>query len=88
MISVMLKETSTNGSSDGADLFFPVSIYLILQLRGEFAECAKLLKTNIVYIRMFRHEDRLHGEDEYYLTSFESALEFVQNITMGDLKLE
>ena len=47
-----------------------------------------MLKTNLVYIRMFRHESRLVGEDEYYLTTIESAVVFVQNMTTGDLKLE
>jgi len=55
--------------------------------RLEDAEIYRFLKTNLAYIRNFRHEERLGGEDEYYLTSLESAMEFVQNLQESDLKL-
>jgi hypothetical protein len=31
--------------------------------------------------------DRLSGEDEYYLTTLESVVEFVQGISPKDLKI-
>ena len=44
------------------------------------------LKSNLVYVRCFRVE--LQGQEEYYLTALESALEFVQNLQASDLKLD
>lgn len=81
LVSTMLQETSNSGEPDGADLFFPAQIYALFQLN----EC-KNLKTNLVYIRCFRLG--LGGQDEYYLTALESALEFIVNLKSEDLKLE
>ena len=44
------------------------------------------LKSNLVYIRCFRVE--LKGEEEYYITALESALEFILNLKLSDLKLD
>ena len=40
---------------------------------------------------MFRQESLLHGQDEYYLTTLESVIEFIQNLSetyRTNLKLE
>jgi len=37
----------------------------------------KQFKTNLAYVRHFRQESRLNGEDEYYFTTLESAVEFI-----------
>ena len=81
VISLMLQETSVSGEPDGADLFFPTQIYALFQL-NEFSK----LKSNLVYIRCFRVE--LKGEEEYYITALESALEFILNLKLSDLKLD
>jgi len=46
------------------------------------------LRSNLEYIRLFRHPDRLDGQEEYYLTNLESAVEFIQNISAKDLKID
>ena len=38
-------------------------------------------------MKHFRHIDRLSGEDEYYLTTLESILEFIHGISPQDLKI-
>lgn len=38
-------------------------------------------------MKHFRHQDRLSGEDEYYLTTLESIVEFIHGISNKDLKI-
>ena len=45
------------------------------------------MHSNLEYIRLFRHEDRLDGQDEYYLTTLASAADFLLTLTAADLKL-
>lgn len=46
------------------------------------------MNTNIQFVKHFRHQDRLSGEDEYYLTTLESVVEFVHGVSHKDLKME
>ena len=39
-------------------------------------------------MKHFRHQDRLSGEDEYYLTTLESIVEFIHGISHKDLKID
>jgi hypothetical protein len=39
-------------------------------------------------VKHFRHQDRLTGEDEYYLTTLESVVEFIHGIQPSDLKID
>jgi hypothetical protein len=39
-------------------------------------------------VKHFRHQDRLSGEDEYYLTTLESIAEFINGISHKDLKID
>jgi len=39
-------------------------------------------------VKHFRHQDRLTGEDEYYLTTLESVVEFIHGIQHSDLKID
>ena len=91
---MMLSETNRDGNPDGADLFFPSTVYALMQLEKyqvENCEAQKMLKSNLVYIRMFRTESLLHGQDDYYLQTFESAAEFILAMNKQwktDLKVE
>jgi hypothetical protein len=49
VVSLMLSETSKNGVPDGADLYFPTTIYILFKLTSY-----ENLKSNLVYIRSFR----------------------------------
>jgi len=40
------------------------------------------------FIRLFRSEHRLDGQEEYYLTNLESAAEFIYNMSYKDLKID
>ena len=80
--------------ADGADVTFPCVIYSLLKLskyEQEKSHSSYLLKSNMTYMRMFRHEQLLHGQEDYYLQSIESAIEFILNLHQNykeDLKLE
>lgn len=86
VISIMLQETSKDGQPDGADMFFPSCIYSFLQIDDR--SILQDLPNNIQFVKHFRHQDRLSGEDEYYLTTLESVVEFIQNISPTDLKIQ
>lgn len=94
----MLKETSASGQAEGADLFFPCTIYSLLQLQKveqlpelsmhfKDGKASFFLKSNIVFVQSFRHESRLEGEEDYYLTTIASALEYVHDLKESDLKM-
>ena len=80
VIAEMLKETAKDGTPEGADIFFPCTIYAMLKMKrneNEQSNSTTLLKSNLVYIRNFRFESLLHGEEDYYLQTLESAIEFI-----------
>ena len=81
---MMLQETSKDGSPDGADVLFPCSVYALLQLKKyevEGSNSTQLLKSNLAYVRHFRQESFLCGQDDYYLQTLESVIEFIQNLS-------
>lgn len=82
----MLQETSPDGQPDGADMFFPSCIYSFLQI--EEKQILQDINTNIQFVKHFRHQDRLSGEDEYYLTTLESVVEFIHGVSHKDLKMD
>ena len=90
---MMLQESSKDGRPDGADLFFPCSVYALLQLKKyelPHSNSCHLLKSNLEYVRHFRQESFLHGQDDYYLQTLESVVEFILNLSESykqDLKL-
>lgn len=45
------------------------------------------INTNIQFVKNFRHQDRLSGEDEYYLTTLESIVEFIHGLSNQDVKI-
>ena len=67
-------------------MFFPSCIYSFLQI--EEKQILEDLPTNIQFVKHFRHQDRLSGEDEYYLTTLESIVEFIHGISFKDLKID
>lgn len=81
----MLQETSPDGQPDGADMFFPACIYSFMQI--EEKSILQDIHTNIQFVTNFRHQDRLSGEDEYYLTTLESIVEFIHGLSNQDVKI-
>ena len=67
-------------------MFFPACIYSFLKI--EEKQILQDLPTNIQFVKHFRHQDRLSGEDEYYLTTLESVVEFIHGVSHNDLKME
>jgi len=67
-------------------MFFPSCIYSFLQI--EELQILQDLSTNIQFVKHFRHQERLEGEDEYYLTTLESVVEFIHGLSHVDLKVE
>ena len=51
-----------SAGTHGADEFFPVLIYVLLQA------APAQLHANLAYISRFRHPHKLVGESAYYLT--------------------
>ena len=55
------------------------------------SKSSQILKSNLAYVRHFRQESFLHGQDDYYLQTLESVIEFIQNLSetyKSDLKLD
>lgn len=70
IITQMVKDLSH--SPIGADEVIPILIYGIIQ-----ANVSKL-KSNLEYIKYFRHESRLDSEEEYNLTHVETAISYIE----------
>lgn len=62
----------------GADDFLPIFLYILCQSSINTPLLTKELLWGLC------HPDQLYGESGYYLTVYESALEFVQNIEVDD----
>ena len=71
-------------SSAGADEVLPVVVYALL--RGNI----KKLKSNINYIRLFRHHSMFDSnKEEYFTTVLESGVEFIAKLSPdSDLKID
>ncbi|CAI4667065.1 BAQ_1a_G0039470.mRNA.1.CDS.1 [Saccharomyces cerevisiae] len=76
----LLKHTKLE--QNGADSFIPVLIYCIL--KGQ----VRYLVSNVNYIERFRSPDFIRGEEEYYLSSLQAALNFIMNLTERSLTIE
>lgn len=64
-------------------MFFPCSVYAMLKLKKherEGSDSTAFLKSNLVYIRNFRFETLLQGEEDYYLQTLENIVEFIQTL--------
>jgi len=72
----------TSAGSHGADEFFPVLIFVLLQA------CPAQLHANLQYISRFRHPSKLVSEAAYYLTHMQSAASFVLSLTAEQLSIE
>ena len=66
----------------GADEVFPMVVYVIL--KGN----VKKLKSNLRYIQLFRHETRMESQEEYYFTTINSAMEFIENSNYNKLNIK
>lgn len=78
----MLRETNRSSVGDGADMFFPTIIYCLLK------GCPKEVKANVDFIKLYRHPQLLDSEDDYFLTTMTSAIEFISNMIDDDLNIE
>eukprot|EP00347_Sterkiella_histriomuscorum_P011404 403372588 len=84
-ISKMLVLSAKEGNPDGADTFFPMITFGMMQLPKETTD---LLYSNIEYIRLFRHESRLEGKEQYHLTTVSSSVSFLMNLKAKDLDID
>ena len=66
----------------GADEVFPLIVFAII--KGNIRK----LKSNLNYIELFRHKTRLESEEEYYVTTLTSVVQFIENINAESLKLD
>lgn len=82
IIGLMLKETNKSKVAEGADMFFPCIIYVLLK------GCPKDIKAHVEYIKLYRNPELLESEDDYFLTTMSSAVDFVGNMIGDDLNIE
>ncbi|CAI4047566.1 hypothetical protein SKDZ_13G0400 [Saccharomyces kudriavzevii ZP591] len=76
----LLKHTRLE--QNGADSFIPVLIYCILKGQIQY------LISNVNYIERFRSPEFLRGEEEYYLSSLQAAVNFIMNLSESSLTIE
>ena len=82
VIGLMLKETNQDDIGEGADMFFPTIIYTLLK------GCPKGIKANVDYIKLYRNEELLESEEDYFLTTMTSAVDFIGGMVGDDLNIE
>src|SRR4051794_5884111 len=68
-------------SDSSADSFMPLLIYVVLQSNPEH------LVSNVQYILRFRNQDKLGGENGYYLSSLMGAIQFIENMDRTTLTI-
>ena len=69
-------------SPTGADEVYPVIVYALL--KGNINK----LKSNLNFIKLYRHKNRLESEEEYYFTTLFSAVEFIESLNYTKLNIE
>ena len=77
MVSANQKNTAT-----GADEVYPVIVYALL--KGNINK----IKSNLNFIKLFRHKSRLESEEEYYFTTLFSAVDFIESLNHSKLNIE
>jgi hypothetical protein len=84
ILTSMITENANKSQTKiaGADEVFPMVVYVIL--KGNIRK----LKSNLRYIQLFRHETRLESQEEYYFTTINSALEFIENSNYNKLNIK
>lgn len=70
------------GKPTGADEAFPFFVYGI-----QLSKIQKL-KSNLNFIEYFRHSKRFEGEEYYYFTTINSAVQYFETLTPSDVKLK
>jgi hypothetical protein len=66
----------------GADEVYPLIVYALLKSN------IRKLKSNLRYIKCFRHETRLESRDDYYFTTIETAVGFIDKIKHIELNIK
>ncbi|CAD8107469.1 unnamed protein product [Paramecium sonneborni] len=70
-----------NNQPTGADNLLPVLIYATLKAQPQKAY------SNILFVSYYRSPKRITGEDEYYFTTYESTLQFIEKIDYHKLNI-
>lgn len=78
----MLKETNKSSEAEGADMFFPTIIYCLLK------GCPRQIKAHVEFIKLYRNPQLLDSEDDYFLTTITSALDFIGCMECDDLNIK
>jgi predicted transcriptional regulator len=82
IITSMINEHSRNRNNiAGADEVYPLVVYAIL--KGNIRK----MKSNINYIKNFRHSTRLESAEDYYFITIYTAIGFVENLKYKNLKI-
>lgn len=79
ILNTMINENSKKKKPSGADEVFPIVVYAILK------SGIRKLKSNMKYIKNFRHFSRLESAEEYYFTTISSAIEFIEKLKLEHL---
>lgn len=77
--NVLRKENASRPAS--ADDFLPLLIYSLLQANPPS------LVSNVEYVATFRHPDRMMGEEAYFFTALQSAVEFIKDVGPDQLSI-
>jgi len=75
----MINDNSLKKKPSGADEVFPIVVYALLK------SGVSKLKSNMKYIKSFRHFTRLESAEEYYFTTISSAIEFIEKLKLEHL---
>ena len=82
LVNGMVWDISQNKDvPSGADDFLPALIFTTIKASPEAAY------TNLNYVRELRNTDLLKGATDYYLTAYESVLDFIERLDISRLKI-
>lgn len=82
LVNGMVWENSKNKAiPSGADDFLPVLIFMTIKA------CPEMPNTHLNYLRELRSTELLKGYADYYLTAYESVLDFIERLDQSRLKI-
>lgn len=66
----------------GMQSIYPILVYALI--RGNIHK----IKSNVVFVHLFRHRTRLESEEEFYLSAMSTAIEAIESLTYKKMNID
>lgn len=64
------------------EMIYPIIVYALI--KGNISK----IKSNIVFLQLFRHKSRLESEEDFYINAMMVAIQIIENMTYKKLNID